>query len=334
MKRSIGYLMAIILVLFIAACGSKTDNRPAAEKDKILIGLSMCKQDENFVRMREFLEKHFAEFANPSVELVWTNAEDNMEKQLTDIDSLILRKPDAILIYPVDSEGAIPALEAVVKADIPACDAGYLINSTLQNVQILEFEELELGRLQGDYVNNWLKEHPDKNLVLGYIEGSQKNTAQLVRWVGFWERVSEEWGENNPRVKVVARQNAPTWSTQEAMAITEDWLQAYPAINGIICAADVMAIGTINVLNSTNRNHDDFLVVSIDGTREGIRYVKEGALDGTVYMDMEQMVTNVCDIVYNTALGKKYDTFQIYAGAGCIFMVTKDNLDIVTEFDI
>ncbi len=324
--------LALILAVMLVMASCSTAFAQAAGKDPILVAMSMCKQDENFVRMKDLLLNGWAECSDPAVEVIWTNAEDNMEKQLADIDSLLMRNPDVMIIFPVDSEGAVPALESVVAAGIPVCDAGYLINSEKQNVQILEWEELELGRMQGDYVNQWLTDHPDENLVLGYIEGSQKNTAQLQRWVGFWERVSSVWGEESDRVKVVARQNAPTWSTQEAMQLTEDWLQAYPDMNGIICAADCLAVGTINVLNTIGRNHDAFIVLAIDGTEDGINYVRKGELDGTVYMDMEKSAANVCDIVYNLALGKTYDTFQVYSGKGCAFMVTPENVGVVTEF--
>lgn len=324
--KKLALILALVLALttFSFAC--------AEQKDPILVAMSMCKQDENFVRMKDLLLGFWDTYTDPAVEVIWTNAEDNMEKQLADIDSLLIREPDVMIIFPVDSEGSVPGLEAALATGIPVCDAGYLINSTKQNVQILEWDEPELGRMQGYYINEWLEAHPGENLKLGYIEGSQKNTAQLARYVGCWEAITDVWGEDTDRVEFVERQNAPTWSTQEAMQLTEDWLQLHPDLDGIICAADCLAVGVINVLKTQGRDLDDFMILSIDGTEDGINYVRKGELDGTVYMDMAKSSANVADIVYNLALGAEYEDFQIYSGKGCAYMVTPENEYLVTEF--
>ena len=54
-----------------------------------------------------------------NIEMIFTNANGSAEKQLSDIDSLIVQKPDVIVIRVVDPDSGVSCVEAVKNAGIP-----------------------------------------------------------------------------------------------------------------------------------------------------------------------------------------------------------------------
>ena len=55
-------------------------------------------------------------------ELIMTNADSNIEKQIGDVEDLIAQKCDLIVIVPVDANAVAPAFEACKNAGIPVID--------------------------------------------------------------------------------------------------------------------------------------------------------------------------------------------------------------------
>jgi ribose transport system substrate-binding protein len=64
----------------------------------------------------------------------------------------------------------------------------------------------------------------------------------------------------------------------QALQVTENLLQSYPQIDGILAANDSMALGAIEALDGAKRKA---LVVGINGTKEAIDAIKAGKLLAT-----------------------------------------------------
>ncbi|MDR1902594.1 MAG: sugar ABC transporter substrate-binding protein [Treponema sp.] len=323
MKRILAVLLAVSLVFLMGACSSRKSN----DDDGILIGVSMSMLDENF----SSIFRNFERFATqtPNVKVVMTNAESSTEREMGNVESLIIQEPDVILIGPVDSIGSIPAVQAIVDAGIPCVDFLFNVQQPLPTIQAITADELTFGHLQGDFVNEWLETHPNVNLIAGYIKGAQAQTDQLKRYTGFVERCIDRWAEEDPnRIKLIVDTNC-NWTAPEAMAVTEDWLQANPEINCIIAASDEMAVGVINVLDAQGRNHDDFLVVSVDGTENGQNHVRAGTLDATIFTNYVIEMEKMAQICIDLATGNNKYEQNLFIGDGAIFIITPDNIQQV-----
>lgn len=359
MKKLITLIMALCMTFSMAACnsgeaGSSADtsvdsDTPASaqddtqaeakandvtkdepsgdKKDKMVIGMSMCMLDENHAKSMNYIKEFAAEYPETEVEVIVTNAESSVEKQIGDVESLILQNPDVIIIWPVDSVGSIPAVESVVKAGIPVLDTGFCVEGDIADVKVTLYDELGMGHLQGELMNKMLEENSDLNVTMGYIQGALAQTEQLKRYYGFVEACIDVQGEDSPRIKKVAEKTA-NWTTQEAMALTEDWLQVYPEMNAIVSASDEMAIGAINVFTAAGRDPKDYIVISVDGTANGLQHVRDGLIDGTVYMDMSKSVKGLFDVAIGLATGQTYDK-EVNVGATAVTMVTLENIDEV-----
>lgn len=294
-------------------------------KDKIVIGMSMCMLDENHAKSMNYIQQFAEEYEDAEVEVIVTNAESSVEKQIGDVESLILQKPDVIIVWPVDSVGSVPAVQSVKDAGIPVLDTGFCVEGHIADVKVTLYDELGMGHMEGDLMNKILEENPDLKVTMGYIQGALAQTEQLKRYHGFVEECLDNQPED--RIEMVAAKTA-NWTTQEAMALTEDWLQAYPEMNAIVSASDEMAIGAINVFNASGRDPEDYIIISVDGTANGLQHVRDGYIDGTVYMDMSKSVKGLFDVAIGLANGESFEE-EVNVGATAVTMVTLDNIDEV-----
>ncbi|MUV37186.1 D-ribose-binding protein [Lentibacillus sp. JNUCC-1] len=121
-------IVTIILMLIIAtitsACSLFTTTNKEVEgadiTDKVAnlkMGLSMSAQDNDFLKETQDLAKKNAKEAK--YEMITSNAENDAGKQKTDINNMLDKDIDVLIINPVDSDKITEAIKAANDADIP-----------------------------------------------------------------------------------------------------------------------------------------------------------------------------------------------------------------------
>lgn len=83
-------------------------------------------------------------------------------------------------------------------------------------------------------------------------------------------------------LKVVEKQTAK-WQRNEAVDVVSGWLLNGVAIDAIAANNDEMAIGAIMALKQAKKN--GVLVAGIDGTPDGLQFIKTGDLAVTIFQD-------------------------------------------------
>lgn len=81
-------------------------------------------------------------------------------------------------------------------------------------------------------------------------------------------------------LKVVEKQTAK-WQRNEAVDVVSGWLLNGVAIDAIAANNDEMAIGAIMALKQAKKN--GVLVAGIDGTPDGLQFIKTGDLAVTIF---------------------------------------------------
>lgn len=208
--------------------------------------------------------------------VISANAGSDASKQIADVESLIAQQPDIMVLHSYSEDGGVPALEALDAAGIPTVLFDFPVASDLYVTWITDKQALN-GEIQANYVNEWLAEDDSRVANVGYIVGMYSMEAAMPRRDRFYEVL----GITEPMAE-----KEGNWSANEAMSITEDWLQAYPDMNVFACMNDDMAIGCIQALTAAGVNMDDVLVLGIDGTDAAIPYLESGELDCTAARDV------------------------------------------------
>jgi inositol transport system substrate-binding protein len=238
-------------------------------KDKFTVGYANLADSDVWLKK---LKTDFTETAksDPSLNLVFADANGDINKQLDQIDNFIAQKVDAIVVLPVDYDGIVPGVEKANAAGIPVI--ALAIRSHGGKFVYVGSSNVEAGRLQAQFMHDNLP----KNAQIVYLQGTLGLYHSNERYKGFTEAL------NRPDVKILAVQSGD-YDRAKGMAITEDWIQAFPKFDGVVAANDQMALGALQALKAAGRN--GVLISGIDGLQDTLKAIVDGDIAHTVFQN-------------------------------------------------
>jgi ribose transport system substrate-binding protein len=243
---------------------------PASPDDKILIAFSQGTMNHPWrVAMVEGNQEYAAE-NYPNVELVVTDGQNQASKQVSDVESLIVRQPKVLIISPLTAEALTPVVERALAEGIPVVTLDRMVD-TCVSVHV-GAENLPIGRQAAEFLAEKLN---GKGQIIE-IQGTAGASATVDRHNGFAEVLA-----NYPNLKVVAEQTAD-YLREPATSFMEDMLQRFGPgeIDAVYAHNDEMALGAIEAIKDAGRL-DEILVVGIDGQETAFESVKAGEMAAT-----------------------------------------------------
>jgi ribose transport system substrate-binding protein len=189
---------------------------------------------------------------------------DSIPEQLSQVEDVIVKKPDAIVFTPVDYKALVPGVEKMNAAGIPVVN----ITDHMAGGKIVSYvgiDDYKVGRATAEALMKALG--GKGNVVI--IEGVKGSISNQDRTRGLTD-VTKDY----PNVKLLATQ-AGNFQRLNALQVMENLMQSFPQIDGVMAANDAMAIGAIEALDAANRKA---IVVGINGTKEAVEAVKSGKL--------------------------------------------------------
>ena len=202
------------------------------------------------------------------LQTVVLDAANHPAKQISDIEDLVTRRVDAILISTYFAEAIAPAVREANRANIPLIVlSSSLVGDVDWTVQ-LSVDTLASARTAGEYFVKRL--HGTGNVV--QIEGSPGSTVNQKRGIGWHEVVDKV-----PGIKVVGRIMAD-YDRAKALKGMEDMLQAHARIDGVYTHSEDMALGAIQAVREAGRASGTF-VTGYDGVAsETLKAIYDGEL--------------------------------------------------------
>lgn len=304
--------MKKVLVLCLALVLCLSAMSFAAAEEGITLGVSMNSMDQYRTNWLDGFEKLAAE---KGYTVNSTNADNDPSKQISDVESLVLKTPDVLLVTPVDSEGIVPAIEAARAADIPVIVIDNAANTEV-TTWLYDTQGLN-GEIQAEYLKAWLDEDDTRVANVGYIVGMYSMEAAMPRMTEFKNAF-----DGDDRFTWVAEADA-NWSADTAMAITEDWIQAHPDMNVFACMSDEIAIGCIQALKAAGKDMDETIVMGVDGSDAAMEYLRSGDLDCTAARDVEKEILCAMETAEKIAAG---ETVEAVTHPMAIYPLTKDDV--------
>jgi ribose transport system substrate-binding protein len=243
MKRFIRLALAVMLtglvVFAFFGCGTK---KAGPKTSGIVIGFSNAGMGDSW---RQFLVANFnAEVAkHPEIVKTYiTNADEKPEKQLADIEDMLVKKVDALIVYPTVADAIIPAIEKVYAKGVPVIVFGG--NIATDKLTSLVMQDLtEFGRLQAQWLADELK-GTGKIVMLSGIAG---NTTAEDRLAG-----AREVFAKYPGIEILDHQYCD-WSPPKAKSIMEAMIQAFPKIDGIWADSGLESWPALQALQEAKR---------------------------------------------------------------------------------
>jgi ribose transport system substrate-binding protein len=189
---------------------------------------------------------------------------DSIPEQLSQVEDIIVKKPDAIVFIPVDYKALVPAVEKINAANIPVTNITDRIASG-KTVAYVGADDYNIALATGRYL---LKVMGGKGnaIILEGVKGSLTSTDRVR---GFIDALKEF-----PEIKLLASQPG-NYQRLKALEVMENLIQSFPQIDGVLAANDPMGVGALEALEGAGRKAQ---VVGINGSLEAISLIKSGKL--------------------------------------------------------
>ena len=248
--------LAIAAILLCTAGAARADNETIAVFTK-------NQTNPFFNNVRVGAENAAKQLGAKVIQYVPTKP-DSIPEQMSQVEDVIVKKPDAIVFTPVDYKALIPGVEKMNAAGIPVINVtDHMAGGTI--VSFVGIDDYKVGRATGEALMKALG--GKGNVVI--IEGVKGSLSNQDRTRGLTD-VTKSY----PNVKLLATQ-AGNFQRLNALQVMENLMQSFPQIDGVMAANDAMAIGAIEALDAANRKA---IVVGINGTKEAVDAVKAGKL--------------------------------------------------------
>lgn len=183
-----------------------------------------------------------------------------------------------------------------------AKDAGIIIlsfDSEMENADASYLaSNYDLGYYIGSMCAEWANEQfEDGACQIGLLNASSYDFI-LDRAAGI--RAALE--ELAPNVEIVIEADAV--STTDGLEVTENFLQAYPELNGVVGINDSVVLGAYEAFKGAGRVGDDVGLFACDGTEEALNAVAEGSIHrGTVSLNLIEVGVQMIDDGITLATG-------------------------------
>lgn len=259
-------LIITLLSILILSCQSGE-----SQGNKATVGLSVSTLNNPFFVSLSEGAKQKAKELNINLSVV--NASDDTAKQTSDIEDLISKNVQVIIVNPVDSDAVAPAVLDAINANIPVISVDRGVNG-VEVTSAISSDNVAGARLAGEYLIELIGENSKVAELIG-IPGA---TATIDRGKGFHQSA-------DGRLNIVASQTA-NFNRAEGLTVMENILQANPDIKGIFAHNDEMALGALEAVESLGK---DIVIIGFDATDDAIYAVQNGIMKATVAQQPELM---------------------------------------------
>ena len=266
--RRMTVLIVSLMLVFAGPLFASGQAEEGEEGDGLTLGLSVSTLNNPFfVTLRDGAQ---AAADDMDVELVVVDSQDDPARESSNVQDLIQRGVDALLINPTDSEAVVPSVQRANEQDIPV----FTIDRGSEGGEVVSHiasDNVAGGEMAAEHLIELIG--GSGNVV--ELQGIPGTSAARDRGEGFNNIVGE-----NDDVEIVAAQ-AADFNRTEGLNVFQNILQAESEIDGVFAHNDEMVLGAIQAAESANRA-EDIAFVGFDAVDDAVQAVADGRLDATV----------------------------------------------------
>ncbi|MFK0207844.1 sugar ABC transporter substrate-binding protein [Agrobacterium sp. NPDC090283] len=287
--------------LIIAAMASMLATTASAET----IGVSMALFDDNFLTV---LRNGMTDYAKTQKDVILQieDAQNDVGKQLSQVQNFVASGVDAIIVNPVDTDATVALSQAANAAGIPLI----YVNRMPVNVDQLPgkqafvaSDEKESGTLETKEVCRLLKEAGKKEAKAVVMMGELSNQAARMRTQDIKDVIATP---ECSFIKIVEEQTA-NWSRTQGADLMTNWLSAGVQFDAVIANNDEMAIGAIQSLKAAGKDMKSVIVSGVDATQDALASMAAGDLDVTVFQNAAGQGNGAVDAALKIVRGEKIE---------------------------
>ncbi|MDR1536320.1 MAG: galactose ABC transporter substrate-binding protein, partial [Planctomycetota bacterium] len=286
---------------------------PSALAGQPRIGVLIYKYDDTYIStVRNALSKAL----DGKAAVIMQDGKGDQATQNDQLDVMIARQVDGILVNMVDAQAASGVLAKIKAAGIPVVffnrEPNLGIVKTYDKACFVGTNAADAGKMQGDIIKNLWLNHPEYDLnkdgKFQYVmfQGEPDNPEAIAR---------TEWSvkqavANGIDLEQIGQTFVCNWDTALAQQAMESALAANAGkIELVIANNDSMAMGAIAALSNIGFNLEGaggkyVPVIGVDATDQAVDAINRGIMSATVKQDGEAMGNAIATIILNMVAGK------------------------------
>jgi ribose transport system substrate-binding protein len=258
-------------------CTLSQTGYPKVDLKTATVGFSQSEKEDNPFRIAETasIRAEAAKLGIPAGHMLTTDAQSDLNKQVSDIKSLLDRGVQLLIVAPLNSDGLQPAFDAAKAKKVPVVTIDRLVTST-PCTDYLTF-------IGSDFVKQGQRAAAEMIRVTGgkgkvaILLGSSGNNVTTDRLSGFKQGLAAA-----PGLSVVASQTG-NFTRTDGQATMEQLIQSHPDITAVYAENDEMGIGAYNALKSAGKSPGkDVKIVSVDGTHNAVSLIVKGSYNAVI----------------------------------------------------
>lgn len=275
-RRGLIFGTAAAGALFATGCTSNESNDDADGEDKqaanttddkpgkkVTIGFAGPQADHGWLNAINAQGKERAE-EYEDVTLVTTEGSNDTAQQLGQIDTLINKKVDVLIILPADGKALTRAGLKAMRAGIPVINLDRIFNSPQAYRCYVGGDNYGMGLNAGHYIGEQLKGKKGAKVV--ELAGTDSLELTGQRTQGFDDAL-----KNYPNIKKVARQSAE-FTVESGQAKMAELLQAESSFDALWNHDDDQGVGAERAIKQARR--DEFIMVGGAGSKHVMDAIK------------------------------------------------------------
>ena len=231
-------------------------------------------------------------------EVVFDSANNDEQAQLSKFENMLSKGCKVIVLQPVNTGTAGNMVKTANEEDVKV--VGYdsmLVNGPL-DIMVMQ-DSWAVGKLQGEAMLDWFKKHKGKvEGKVALIMGQPGDSNAAAMSSGALEII-----KNTPGLELVVEQSHEGWSSDKAMATTENALTKYKnQVDAFLCNNSGMARGVVAALNAQGlANTDKVFVAGSDADLANIQYVAQGKQTLEIWKKVKPLAETAAEIAVKLA---------------------------------
>ncbi len=291
-------MLLVLLLIVLAGCTKQGNvhSETGVEEKKIRIGLSF----DSFVieRWQRDRDVFVSTAQDLGAEVNVQNANGDVKEQISQIEYLIDKGMDVIVVIAVDSEACSEVLKKAEDAGIKVVSYDRLVRNANADLYI-SFDNEEVGKLMAETLAEKVPE--GGNIVTIFGPTTDHNVTMMEQ--GFNEVMKDK------NINIVYSIYATDWLAEQAYNAINEALSITPYIDGVLCGNDNLASEAVRAL-SENRMAGFVVVTGQDADLAACQRIVEGTQTMTVYKPVDKLAKSAAEFAVKLAKGEDIEVSE------------------------
>ncbi|UOE45071.1 sugar ABC transporter substrate-binding protein [Agromyces larvae] len=254
-------IVAGTVALGLSACASDSGGGSSAGDDSYTIGIANFTLDGPYFSGMDKAIKDEAE--KQGAETISTDADGDAAKLASNVEDLISKNVDAVVISGGPLESAPAVLNSLSAASIPVV----LVDRKFATGEYTSWigpDNEQIGVQNGEYLESILPDGGKVGIIKG---GPADNSIGLARTNGLKSVLSE-----NAAFSIVEAPDFGGWGSDGGLSVMESLLATDPDLAAVFCENDAMCLGAQRAIENAGLS-DQIVIAAVDGQLEALEAI-------------------------------------------------------------